>query len=159
LTVDLEGFFGASRPAVESTALPAFAAGGLRAQLSAAHPEAVVRVVRGRKATTVPAFFDEAAAALQLPDYFSENWDSFLSSLRGLADDSTAPHAMVISDAVLLLSQADPAEFGTLVAVLGAVDAEWQAKHPPRRLRVLLGETGARLDELEARLALARSNA
>ncbi|MCE9533568.1 MAG: barstar family protein [Planctomycetes bacterium] len=40
-----------------------------------------VRVIRGRKASTVPKFFDEIAAALQLPPQFGENWDSLLDCL------------------------------------------------------------------------------
>jgi RNAse (barnase) inhibitor barstar len=45
----------------------------------------VVRVVRGGKATSTAAFFDEAAAALQLPLYFGANWDAFFDCLADLA--------------------------------------------------------------------------
>jgi hypothetical protein len=36
-----------------------------------------VRTVRGRKMRTVSGLFDEAAAALQFPYYFGENWSAF----------------------------------------------------------------------------------
>ena len=45
---------------------------------------AVCRVVRGHKATTEPAFFDECAAAWQFPYYFGENWDAFEECLTDL---------------------------------------------------------------------------
>ncbi len=44
-----------------------------------------VRCVRGLKAATRAAFFDEAAAALHFPPTFGENWDAFYDCLTDLA--------------------------------------------------------------------------
>src|SRR6516225_3387906 len=52
---------------------------------------AVVRRIRGHKAKTTAALFDEMAAALQFPSYFGENWnalDECLSDLEWLAGDA-----------------------------------------------------------------------
>jgi hypothetical protein len=81
-----------------------------------------VRFVRGRKARTADAFFDEAAAALQFPDYFGENWDAF----HDCVDDLAWLHA----DAV----------------VLGLLDADrlLAAEEPAKHLAKVLKEVAAR---------------
>jgi hypothetical protein len=96
----------------------------LRALERSAGARVAVRFVRGRKAGTAPAFFDEAAAALQFPNYFGENWDAF----HDCVDDLTWLHA----DAV----------------VLGLLDADRLldagAKEPAKHLAKVLKETATR---------------
>src|SRR5262249_21777152 len=70
----------------------------LRHDLIARSPDAIVRVVRGRKAQRAPALFDELAAALQLPLYFGGNWSALQDCLR----DLTAPLVLLVSDAAEL---------------------------------------------------------
>ena len=64
-------------------AAPADARNKLRA-LERHSGKVAVRFIRGRKATTWTAFFDELAAALQFPDYFGENWDAVNDCLGDL---------------------------------------------------------------------------
>ena len=44
----------------------------------------VVRAIRGRKARTLEALFDEFAAAFQFPYYFGENWAAFRDCITDL---------------------------------------------------------------------------
>src|ERR1051326_1670912 len=51
----------------------------------------VMRRIRGHKAKTTAALFDEMAAALQFPSYFGENWnalDECLNDLEWLPGDA-----------------------------------------------------------------------
>lgn len=89
---------------------------------------AVVRVLRGSKTQTVPALFDEFAAALQFPLYFGENWnalDECLSDLEWLPGDS---YVLLFADAPKLLA-CEPAEtLALLLNVLESAAQEWSAK-------------------------------
>src|SRR5262245_37794893 len=101
-------------------AAPDDARDALRALERSAGARGAVRFVRGRKAGTAAAFFDEAAAALQFPDYFGENWDAF----HDCVDDLAWLHA----DAV----------------VLGLLDADRllaAAEEPAKHLAKVLKET------------------
>ncbi len=63
----------------------------------------VCRVVRGHKATTKPAFFDECAAAWQFPYYFGENWDAFEECLTDLQWLPAEAYVFCVTRAVHLL--------------------------------------------------------
>ena len=62
--------------------------------------QVVARRIRGHKAKTTAALFDEFAAALQFPCYFGENWDAFdeclndLEWLRAMPTYSSSPTAI-----------------------------------------------------------------
>jgi hypothetical protein len=93
------------------------------------------RVIRGPKARTTPALFDETAAALQFPPYFGENWDALhdcLTDLEWLAADG---YVLLFTDAPRLLEAAPPLESERLVLVLQGAAGSWNAPEggrPPR---------------------------
>jgi hypothetical protein len=100
-----------------------------------------VRFVRGRKASTTAAFFDELAAALQFPDYFGENWDAANDCLGDL--DWIHADAIVLGlldgDKVLATAGDDAAR--KLVAVLTAAAEHWNhaaKKKPGRSFHVVI---------------------
>jgi hypothetical protein len=98
--------------------------------LERAHAGLVVRFVRGRKATTPSAFFDEAAAALQFPYYFGENWDACHDCLNDLEWLRASAVVICVTDAVRLL-EAAPAETARLAAVLAAAARNWHKAGKP----------------------------
>ncbi len=86
--------------------------------------QAIVRLIRGRKAGTEAALFDEFGAALQFPDYFGENWDALfecLCDLEWLAGDA---YLLFITDGELVLER-EPKEFKNLIEVLARAAEEW----------------------------------
>jgi len=72
-----------------------------------AHPEWNIVRIRGKKSADDAHFFDEAAAALQFPYYFGENWDAVwdcitdLNWLRGLS------YLLVFDSADYLLTESN----------------------------------------------------
>lgn len=113
----------------------------LRERLRAAAPAAIVRIVRGRKARTSRALFDELAAALQLPLHFGENWDALEDVLRDLPG---SPHVLLVSDAGELLADED-ARTATLFQVLARA-------HAARPFHVIVQERPGPMDFVEDRL-------
>jgi hypothetical protein len=102
------------------------------------------RVVRGRKAPTSAALFDECAAALQFPYYFGENWDALRDCLADLAWLRVEAVVLCVADAVHLLDKAPPDEARRLVQVLEETVRHWHqpAKpHKPRPFHVVLHAT------------------
>ncbi len=92
------------------------------------------RLIRGRKAGTAAQFFDEAAAALQFPHYFGENWDALhdcLSDLRWLGSEAVV---LCLADADQLLARA-PAELKNLVDVLQSAAKEMNQPEKPKSPR------------------------
>ena len=63
------------------------------------------RIARGRKMLVRQSLFDETAAALQFPWYFSDNWDSFEECLGDLDWLSSKHIVLGISSAVDLLKE------------------------------------------------------
>ncbi len=80
------------------------------------HPRTYVRRLRGSRCRTERSFFDEAAAALQLPWYFGHNWNALDECLADVCRD--AEQAIVLFEEADLLLADTPAAFGTLVAIL-----------------------------------------
>lgn len=95
----------------------------------------VARVVRGRKATTTAAFFDEASAALQFPYYFGENWDAFYDCLSDLSWLRAEAVVLFFADAVHLLEKAAAAEVQRFVTVLNETVRDWNEPDPPQAPR------------------------
>lgn len=88
-------------------------------------PQLIVRFLRGHRMTTVNTLFDEFAAALQFPYYFGENWDALdecITDLEWLPGDS---YALVITNAVQLLSKEDGRHLQVLVNILERAGDEW----------------------------------
>ena len=65
------------------------------------------RVLRGSKMTTAADLFDEAAAALQFPPYFGENWDALDECLADLDWLPAGTLAVTILDGVRVLDEED----------------------------------------------------
>ncbi|MCD5311379.1 barstar family protein [Kineosporia babensis] len=85
-----------------------------------------VRTVRGRKCRTQQGLFDEFAAALQFPWYFTENWDGFGDCLADLDwIPQQAGYVLIVKEPELVLADDDPAQFEVLLDVLRMVSAEW----------------------------------
>lgn len=111
----------------------------------------VVRAIRGRKARTVEALFDEFAAALQFPYYFGENWSAFGECIADLDWLPFKPGVVVVVYAAdHVLADAHPAELGTLVRALAAAadefarpitQGEWWDRGPVPFHVVLHGDT------------------
>lgn len=104
----------------------------------------VLRRLRGAKMRTEAALFDEAAAALQFPDHFGENWDAFDECLNDLdwLEDSAA--VLVIRDAEQVLADGSGEAFGTLLEILQA------ERNAP--LHVLFQAEGGQADALLGRM-------
>jgi hypothetical protein len=104
----------------------------------------VTRVIRGHKARTKAALFDEFAAALQFPDYFGENWDAFdecLNDLRWLPGDG---YILLIYQSNRLLEGAPSDQLQLFLNILEDAGREWskpvsdQWPHPPKPFHVIL---------------------
>lgn len=120
-------------------------------------PRVVARLIRGTKARTTPALFDEVAAALQFPFYFGENWDAFDECIHDLDWLAADVVLLVIADADALLDQEPSEDLRVLLKILEDAAQEpvrgegWLSK-PPQRLRVLLHSTAKEQATLSRRL-------
>jgi hypothetical protein len=121
-----------------------------------------VRLVRGKKMRTMPALFDEFAAALQFPYYFGENWDAFDECVTDLEWLSSDAYTILVSDAVHML-EAEPAE--NLMSFLHALERagrEWaktvggEFARAGRAFHVLLQCTHAEERLLREKLTMAK---
>ncbi|MDG3008890.1 barstar family protein [Rhodococcus sp. D2-41] len=120
----------------------------------------VGRSVRGTKMRTVPAVFDEFAAAFQFPYYFGENKDAFDECMRDLDEFVGAAdgYLVVVRDAPALLS-AEPDELSWFVDAMAFYADHWRGIGPaggaagqvPRPFRVVLQATAQESGELTAR--------
>lgn len=112
-------------------ATPSDACDAVLALEQSSAPRLAARVVRGPKATTVAAFFDECSAALQFPYYFGENWDAVRDCLTDLAWLRAEAVVLVLAEAIHLLEKAPPKEQKKLRDVLDATAQDWnQTKKP-----------------------------
>jgi len=91
----------------------------------AAYPGWAIRRVRGKKASTRVSFMDEIGAALQLPDYFGENWDALFECIRDFSWIREPNKLVVFERADLLLTQSDD-DFGVLLKLLNLTNAYWR---------------------------------
>src|SRR5262245_17994548 len=71
---------------------------------SAARPVAA-RMIRGQKAETTAALFDEFAAALQFPAHFGENWDALSDCLTDLEWLPADAYILCITSALRFLAK------------------------------------------------------
>jgi RNAse (barnase) inhibitor barstar len=91
----------------------------------------VVRIVRGAKAQTTPALFDEMAAALQFPYYFGENWDALDECLVDLEWLEGSGFVLIFTEAQTLLAGEPASELADLLEILEEAARSWAspAKH------------------------------
>jgi RNAse (barnase) inhibitor barstar len=125
------------------------------AAIEAAAPGRVAaRIVRGRKATTKAAFLDEAAAALQFPYYFGNNWDAFYDCVTDLSWLHAESGVVCVADAGHLLENAPGRDVDSLVEVmceaLRTVNDQGRALGP-KALHVVLHTTPEELPLFEQR--------
>jgi len=95
--------------------------------LQRALPDAIVRVLRGKKMTTVTGLYNESAAALQFPDYFGENWAAFDECLHDLEWLPGKAHVLIVADAHSLLVEAYTEGLATLLEIITSVCEERNA--------------------------------
>jgi hypothetical protein len=87
--------------------------------------QVVARLIRGHKAKTTEALFDEFAAALQFPCYFGENWDAFDECVNDLEWLSGNAYVLLITNSNRLLDQERPEELNLLLHLLASAGTEW----------------------------------
>ena len=85
----------------------------------------VARLIRGHKATTTGALFDQFAAALQFPYYFGENWDALNDCLHDLEWLPGKAYVIFIMNSNRLLEGEDPKERRQLLQLLAQVGEAW----------------------------------
>ncbi len=148
--MDLHSFVADSDPVVAVLAGDAAAAGAVRFAV----PAYVVREVRGAKMPTVPAVFDEFAAAFQFPWYFGENKDAFDECMRDLDEFvGAAPgYLVVVRDAEQLLAAATP-ELAWFLAATTFYAESWAARQVAFRVVLQTGQPEGWLREF-TRVAL-----
>ncbi|WP_280458169.1 barstar family protein [Nocardia carnea] len=88
-----------------------------------------VRELRGSRMRTVPALYDEFAAALQFPYYFRPNKDSFDECLLGIDDTlgEAEGYVLAIRDADQLLADT-PEEREWFASVVAACADFWPSR-------------------------------
>lgn len=116
------------------------------------HPATDVVRLRGAKSRAVDAFFDEAAAALQFPYYFGENWDAFWDCVTDLSWLPGDGQLLVVDEADQLLAD-DPGDLGVLLRELEEAHDRW-ADQPqvPVAFATVLACPPGRADPLRERL-------
>lgn len=120
--------------------------------------KAVCRVVRGRKATSESAFFDECAAAWQFPYYFGENWDAVDECLADLAWLPAETYLFCVTQGIHLLEKESHEQQQRLLKVLQRVangGKQPTAEAAAKAFHVLLQCTAKEHRPLEQRLQAA----
>ena len=82
------------------------------------------RIIRGWKSHTAKSFFDEFAAAFQLPSYFGENWNAFDECINDLDWMPASAYIVFISDVDQVLP-GEPIDFNILIRQLKHAAEEW----------------------------------
>ena len=116
------------------------------------HTGTVARILRGNKALTCQALFDEGAAACQFPPYFGDNWDAFLDCLRDLRWLPGKSMVLVVTHALHLLEKEAPEEWKHWAKVVQTATQEMSQEVPPRSLQVVLHATAEEEAALRKRL-------
>jgi hypothetical protein len=97
----------------------------LRNSLSMDHPHAVVRMVRGKKCTTVQDFFNEIGAALQFPYYFGENGAAFNDCITDLEWLPGEAYLILIDNAGYFLSGSSQTELDGIFEIFSDAQRNW----------------------------------
>jgi hypothetical protein len=114
---------------------------------SAATLRLVPRIIRGHKARTTQALFDEFAAALQFPYYFGENWAAFDECLADLEWLPADAYLIAISNAADLLEDEPESAnaFREFLERMVRIAREWSeprhdgtGEQPPRAFHTIL---------------------
>jgi RNAse (barnase) inhibitor barstar len=136
--MDYDKLFTPRKPCFYLVVMDTLKLDSLFRQLSTQHKEAVIKVIRGKKSTTVSNFFDEISAALQFPLYFGENWNAFSDCITDLDWIEGEAYILLISDASSFLQDADSEDFRILIKILSVANEEWQEpnKYIPRNRRI-----------------------
>lgn len=138
-------------------------------QLTLRSKEHVIRVIQGKRCMDLNCFFGEIAAALQFPYYFGENWPAFHDCITDMewAPAPSDAYLLLVHDARLLLYDAHPADFPTLLKHLMIANEEWLTpdawftppddepfeERPPMPFHVLFQCTADEIDEVAQRFA------
>lgn len=88
----------------------------------------VARLIRGHKARTAAALFDEFAAALQFPYYFGENWDALDECLSDLEWLPGKAYVLFITNSDRLLEEEPPEEMRSFLRLLARIAEEWATR-------------------------------
>lgn len=124
--MEYDKLFKPGKPAFYIVVMDDSAFADLYLDLTYTYKEAAIRKVRGKKSTTVSDWYNEVAAALQFPYYFGENWDAFEEVITDLSWIVANAYLLMVSDANLLLSQADPKQFRILMDILADAKYSWR---------------------------------
>jgi hypothetical protein len=126
--MDLTPLTGPGKPWLHLlSATPAEATDALWELEQSSPTRAAIRFVRGRKARTPASFFDEAAAALQFPYYFGDNWDAFHDCLTDLEWLRASAVVLALLDGGHVL-EASPVDASKFARVLETAVHYWN--HP-----------------------------
>ena len=90
----------------------------------------VSRLLRGHKARTTAALFDEFAAALQFPCYFGENWDAFDECITDLAWLPAEAYVFLIVRSIYLLDKEPGDRLQLFLEILQNAGEEWSNPAP-----------------------------
>jgi RNAse (barnase) inhibitor barstar len=129
-------------------------------ELGENYEEAAIRMVRGKKSTSVSNFFNEVGAALQFPYYFGENWDAFEECITDLSWIDGVSYLLMVSQANLLLKDADQKDFDILMQILLNAHDSWleqthyaNEEEVPTAFHVLFACNDVEVSDFSQRLA------
>ncbi|EFV13058.1 barstar family protein [Segniliparus rugosus] len=109
----------------------------------------IVRFIRGDKAATKQALFDEFAAALQFPFHFGHNWDALSDSLTDLDWLGVAfGYYVVIWNTDQFLA-AEPEALGTFAKLVQDANETW-TKSQRKPFKVVLQVSEDKADQVQA---------
>jgi hypothetical protein len=115
----------------------------------------VSRWIRGHKARSTAALFDEFAAALQFPCYFGENWDAFNDCITDLAGLPGVAYIFLITRSIHLLDREPADQLRLFLKILQNAGEEWSKPPTPRAFHVLFQCITEHEAALHARLSAA----
>jgi RNAse (barnase) inhibitor barstar len=98
-------------------------------------PVVAARRIRGHKAMTSAALFDEFAAALQFPYYFGENWDAFHDCLHDLEWLPGKAYTLFLANSNRLLEKESQEELHLFLGLLASAGEEWAKQGAGERPR------------------------